>query len=253
MRGWRTAAVACDARERRPAVRGRACRLPQPHPPSPLPRLGSPERIRVPDPARRRPAQPGSRRPAGEPPLGKLRREHRRERASAPRLRDQPDLRDPVYGRRRRPSPRSRSSSPNTAPNRTPGPIRCRRTRRSREAAKATATVTCWWPRKAAARCTSSTDAHSKRRRPELDRGLGRDLQPAQRSPATGRLDLRRRGRPADLPAARALPGGRARRDRPRPAGHGAARPSAATSTPPPTSPPRAATRRCRRWGCACG
>ena len=86
-----------------------------------------------------------------------------------------------------------------------------------------------------------------------LDGCLRRGLQPAQQRAAPGRMDLGRRRGPADLPAARALPGGRLGADRPRAAGDGAARRSAATSTPPPTTRPGALTRTCRRWACGCG
>ena len=72
------------------------------------------------------------------------------------------------------------------------------------------------------------------------------------RTAPPGRLDVRRRGRPADPPRARALRRGRARADRPRAALHGRrtrrayvwpARHFASDVTDPT----------CRRWGCASG
>ena len=76
---------------------------------------------------------------------------------------------------------------------------------------------------------TSCMEAGS--RRSGLDSCLRRGLEPAQQRAAPGRMDLRRRRRPADLPAARALSGGRLRTDRPCAAGHGAA--NAARLHPP--------------------
>ena len=81
---------------------------------------------------------------------------------------------------------------------------------------------------------------------------LGRRVQPAQQRAAPGRLDLGRRRRAADLPAARALPARCARAHRPRAARDRLAHAGAATSTRRRTSPRAAPTRACRRWACAC-
>ena len=85
-----------------------------------------------------------------------------------------------------------------------------------------------------------------------MARGLRRRLQPAQRRAAARRMDLRGRRRTADLPAARPLPGGSRRADRPRAARDRAAARRAATSIPRPTSRPAARTPTCRRWACDC-
>ena len=89
-------------------------------------------------------------------------------------------------------------------------------------------------------------------RRRALDGGLGRDLQPALRPPAPGRVDVGRRRRAADP----ARPGASttrspAARSTTRCASPRRARPRG-TSTRPATRRPPAAARRCRRWGCAC-
>ncbi len=85
-----------------------------------------------------------------------------------------------------------------------------------------------------------------------LEREQRRGIQPAQQRATPGRLDVGRCGRPADLAAARALSGGRERRDQARAARHRAAH---AEGIHPPGDALRrraAPTRACRRWACAC-
>ena len=109
-------------------------------------------------------------------------------------------------------SRRCRSSSPNTAPNRTPGPIRSRRRAdRGRRHAMAKATATCSSLQEGSCKLYELYSAH-RSSKARLESRLGRRLRPAQQRAAPRRLDLRRRGRAADLPAAGALPGGRPRR-----------------------------------------
>ena len=124
-----------------------------------------------------------------------------------------------------------------------PGPAQRARGGRGRKA-----TATCSSCRRAAASCMSSTRTAQRRR---LGSRVRRRLQPAQQRAAPGRLDLGRRGRPADLPPARPLPRGRSRADRPRAAGHRGADPAGyihpATHFASDSSDPT-----CRRWGCAC-
>ena len=76
----------------------------------------------------------------------------------------------------------------------------------------------------------------AKRSGTRLGSRLGRGVQPAQQRAAPGRLDLGRRRRPADLPAARALSEVRAGRDRTRAARD---RPAHAARLHPPGDAPR--------------
>ena len=171
------------------------------------------------------------------------------QRASAPRLRDQPRLRHPLHGRRPRVSRRCRSRSPNTAKNPNPGPYPVP-PNAPVEGAGEEGDRHVLVLQRGSCKLYELYARTPQRRR--LGSGLGRGVRPAQQRAAPRRLDLGRRRRPADLPAARALPGGARRADRPRAArDRGSAR-SAATSTRPPTSPPAAPTRACRRWGCGC-
>ena len=95
---------------------------------------------------------------APESPRVRIHRQHQRERPPASGLRHQPVLRDPLHDRRLRPAQGADQVhqirlriGPRAVP-RAPAP------RRSRGAARTgTATVTCSSPRKAAARCMSST------------------------------------------------------------------------------------------------
>ena len=86
-----------------------------------------------------------------------------------------------------------------------------------------------------------------------VERRLGRDVEPALDAGPPGRLDLRRRGRPADPAAARPPRRGQARADRPRAARDGRRRRGAPSSTRRGTSRPTSPTRRCRGWASGCG
>ena len=86
-----------------------------------------------------------------------------------------------------------------------------------------------------------------------LARRERRDLGPALERAAAGRLDERRRRRPADPARARPLRRGRGRRDPPRAAVHDEPDAQGRTSTRPATTPATRPRRRCRRWACASG
>ena len=140
-----------------------------------------PQRIRLPDPAGEQPAQPGNRERAGQPELGELRREHRARartctRTSAPTRATASPTRSSAPSSRR-----CRSSSPNTAKNPIPGPY----------PVPANAPVegggrnghgdrTCSSLQEGSCKLYELYDASAQGR--GLGSGLGRGLQPAQRT-----------------------------------------------------------------------
>ena len=176
--------------------------------------------------------------------FGRLGRQHRREHASAPRLRQRSELRHPLR-RRAGVQARCRSRSPPTATKATPAPTRCRSTRRSRPAA----TRTC-----SSRRPTATLRALQR----ETDgRGLvGRFrccVQPQLRRAASGRLDVGRCGRLADPARTGAARRGRVRPYRPRACASRFRSRSTGSFTRRRIRPARPPTRMCHPWARAFG
>ena len=92
-----------------------------------------------------------------------------------------------------------------------------------------------------------------RRARAPLEGGLDRALRPPLEGASRGRLDLGRRGGPADPARAGALRRGPPRATSATRSGPPSPRRAAPTSIPPPTTPRANAIPTCRRWGFACG
>ena len=238
-------------RRRRPATRPRCPRSRRRRPTGaarPASSHGRHRRRRDDAHDRRLPAVPGRQplaaqrvgRPARSA-FGGVGREHRRQHSSAPRLRQRPELRHPLR-RRARPSSRwCRSPSPRTATRATPARTRCRSMRRSRPAV----TRTCWSPRPTAISTSSTTRSGRARAGRPIRARCSTSNSDALRPE---RLDLGRRGRPADPARPGAPRRGRVRPHQPRAAVHGLEVADAASSTRRRIRPARPATRTCRRW-----
>ena len=126
------------------------------------------------------------------------------ERSPAPRLRDEPELRHPLRGRR--PSPAEGADHLHRIRRRIRSralPDPAERARGGRGGRRRPARA-----RAAGGHVQAVRAVRGPAQRRGLGSGLGRRVQPAHQRAAPRRLDLGRRRRPADLPAARSLPRG---------------------------------------------